>query len=248
MLGGVSIFIGAVALLCAGLAGAASADPLEDGAAAFASKDTANAMRLLQPLALAGEPIAGCMVTIMSDQAHGRVAYDADQMSATCIEAAEGKASAELDLAGNYRSGLIVEQNVAKAVTLYRRAADQGVPVAQKVMGDLYAEGTGVPRDYATACTWWGRAAMQAKNSEAQRNYGTCFLTGTGVTRSETQALAWWLIARSNESDDKSGLPSWVFQSEADADGATDALMQRLPADQVAAAQAFARAWQPKPE
>jgi TPR repeat protein len=240
--------VGAVVTLGACLVSAASADSLQDGAAAFASKDTATALRLLEPLADAGDPVAGCMVTIMRDRAHGRVAYDADAMSTTCIDAAAGKASAELDLAGNYRSGLIVEHNVAKAVMLYRRAADQGLPVAQKVLGDLYAEGIGVPRDFATACGWWGRAAMQAPNSEAQRNYGTCYLTGAGVPRSETQALAWWLIAKSNENDDKRGLPSWVFQSEADADRAADALMQRLPADQVAEAQALAHAWQPKPE
>jgi hypothetical protein len=36
-----------------------------------------------------------------------------------------------------------------------------------------------------------------------------------------------------------------VFQSEADADRLTAALMERLPADQVAEAQRRARAWQP---
>jgi TPR repeat protein len=240
--------LGAAVTLCAGLCSAASADALQEGAAAFAQNDAATALRLLQPLAEAGDPVAGCMVTILRDRAQGRVAYDADAMATTCIDAAAGKAPAELDLAGNYRSGLIVEHNVAKAVALYRRAADQGLPVAQKVLGDLYAQGIGVPRDFATACGWWGRAAMQARNSEAQRNYGTCYLTGTGVARSETQALAWWLIAKSNESDDKNGLPSWVFQSEAEADRSADALMRRLPAAQVEAAQALARAWRPKPE
>ena len=92
------------------------------------------------------------------------------------------------------------------------------------------------------------RCPVRPRNSEAQRNYGTCYLTGTGVARSETQALAWWLIAKSNESDDKNGLPSWVFQSEAEADRSADALMRRLPAAQVEAAQALARAWRPKPE
>jgi TPR repeat protein len=116
------------------------------------------------------------------------------------------------------------------------------------VLGDLYAEGTGVMRDLANACRWWGRAAMQGESSQAERDFGTCHLTGTGVARSEVQALAWWLIAKANEKADQDGLPSWVFQSEADADRLSDALMQRLPADQVAEARAFARAWRPQSE
>src|SRR5581483_4430173 len=125
-----------------------------------------------------------------------------------------------------------------------RHAANQGSPVAQKVLGDLYAEGAGVKRDLATACAWWGRAAMQG-HAAAQRNYGSCYLSGTGVARSEMQALAWWLIAKNNENADKDGLPDWVFQSEADADRLADALLQRLPADQVAQARFLARTWRP---
>jgi len=234
--------------LAIGMASIASADALQDGAAAFATGDTASAMRLLMPLALAGDPIAGCMVQVMDDRALGRVAYDADGMSATCIAAARGSASALFDLAGNYRTGLVLEQDAAKAAVLYARAADQGLPVAQKVLGDLYADGAGVKRDFATACRWWGRAARQGESSEAERNTGKCYLTGTGVAQSDLEALTWWLIAKQNERADKDGLPDWVFQSEADADRLSEALKQRLPADQVEAAQARARTWRPIPE
>jgi TPR repeat protein len=240
--------IGAILAVVAWLSSAASGDPLRDGAAAFSNKDYATAMRLLAPLDQQGDPIAECMVTVMLDQTHSRVAYDADGMAATCVAAADGKPTAQLDLAGNYRTGLILIKDPKKAAALYRLAADQGLPVAQKVLGDLYAGGIGVKPDLATACHWWGRAAMQGASSEAQRDFGNCYLSGTGVPRSETQALAWWLIAKSKESQDRDGLPSWVFQREADADRLADALMGRLPADQVAEAQAFARAWQPKPE
>jgi uncharacterized protein len=237
-------------LLALGVGGSAFAggDGLRDGAAAFAGKDYSTATRLLLPLARAGDPVAGCMVTVMRDRALGRVAYDADAMAATCIAAASGSAAAELDLAGNYRSGLIVEQDAAKAAELYRRAAERGAAVAQKALGDLHAEGLGVTRDLAAACRWWGRAARQGESSEAERNYGTCALAGNGMARDEVQALAWWLIAKGNEDQDKDGLPGWVFQSEADADRLMQALMQRLPADAVEEAKAFARAWRPKPE
>jgi uncharacterized protein len=240
--------LGAVLALLVGLGSAASGDALQEGTAAFSNQDTATALRLLLPLAEAGDPIAGCMVTVMRDRAGGRVAYDADGMAATCIAAADGKAAAEFGLAGNYRTGLILKKDAAKAATLYQRAAEQGLPVAQKVLGDLYAEGAGVKRDFATACRWWGRAAMQGESSEAARNTGKCYLTGTGVPQSDVEALTWWLIAKNNARRDHDGLPDWVFQSEADADRLSDALMQRLPADQVAEAQDRARRWKPQRE
>ena len=226
----------------------ASADGLRDGTLAFSANDYGTALPLLQPLSDDGNPIAGCMVKVMRDRSQGRVAYDADAMASTCLAAASGQRAAQLELAGNYRTGLILSQDEAKAFTLYQLAADQGSPVAQKVLGDFYADGVGVQRDLVIACQWWGRAARQGGGSLAERNYGTCYLTGTGVARSEVQALAWWLIAKSNEGADRDGLPSWVYQREADADRLTDTLMQRLSADHVAEAQALARDWRPKPE
>jgi uncharacterized protein len=237
--------LGTVLALVASLGAAASADAFLEGAYAFANRDTATAMPLLAPLADAGDPIAGCMVTVMRDRAEGRVSYDAEAMAATCSAAAAGAVPAEFALAGYYRSGLVLPKDASKAAQLYQRAADQGLPVAQKVLGDLYAEGFGVKRDFATACRWWGRAAMQGEGSEAARNTGKCYLTGTGVERSEVEALTWWLIAKKTERQDKDGLPDWVFQSEADADRLSDALMQRLPADAVAEAQERARNWAP---
>jgi len=244
--------IGVTLALAAGLALTArlgaSADPLRDGTAAFANKDYAAAMPLLAPLADQGDPRAGCMVTVMRDKARGGVAYDIDDMAATCIAAAVGTASAELGLAGHYRTGLIVEKDPVKAAKLYRLAADQGLPIAQKVLGDLYASGAGVTADLAAACHWWGRAAMQGGSSEAQRDFGNCYLAGDGVPRSEMRALAWWLVARDNEDKNTDGLPDWVFQREAEADRSAEALLRRLPADQAAEAKAFARAWRPAPE
>jgi hypothetical protein len=106
--------IAVILAMVAGLGSAASGDTLKDGTEAFSNKDYATAMRLLVPLADGGDPIAECMVTIMRDQAGGRVAYDVDDMSRTCIAASSGKASAELDLAGDYRTGLILAQDARR--------------------------------------------------------------------------------------------------------------------------------------
>jgi hypothetical protein len=71
---GVAARTGIILLVSACLGPGAWADALHDGTGAFAKKHYSDAMRLLAPLADAGDPVAGCMVTIMLDRARGRVA------------------------------------------------------------------------------------------------------------------------------------------------------------------------------
>jgi TPR repeat protein len=49
----------------------------------------------------------------------------------------------------------------AAAVVWWRRAADQGNVVAQHNLGVMYANGRGVPQNYAEAYKWWSLAAAQ---------------------------------------------------------------------------------------
>lgn len=52
----------------------------------------------------------------------------------------------------------------AKAVALFRRAADQGDPLAQYDLGYCYEHGIGVARDLAVAGEWYRRAAAHAND------------------------------------------------------------------------------------
>jgi hypothetical protein len=49
----------------------------------------------------------------------------------------------------------------AESVKWTRRAADQGLAIAQYSLGDMYQFGYGAPQDYAEALRWYRRAADQ---------------------------------------------------------------------------------------
>jgi TPR repeat protein len=46
-------------------------------------------------------------------------------------------------------------------VNWYRRAAEQGFPIAQLNLGELYRTGRGIPQDYSQAALWFRKAAEQ---------------------------------------------------------------------------------------
>jgi TPR repeat protein len=52
-----------------------------------------------------------------------------------------------------------VQQDYVQAAQWYRRAAQQGLAVAQHNLGRLYTNGQGVPRDFGQAYLWLHLAA-----------------------------------------------------------------------------------------
>ena len=58
--------------------------------------------------------------------------------------------------------------NYAKAVELYRKAAEMGLREAQANLASCYKDGNGVPKDMAKAVEWYRKAAAQG-NAEAQK-------------------------------------------------------------------------------
>jgi len=107
------------------------------------------------------------------DFAAGLAAYDAgDYPEAVRIWRAlaeAGDAFAQTALAGLYRSGEGVRQDLAEAARLYRLAAEQGNDDAQLNLGRMYAEGAGVPRDLVEAYVWLSLAARQGRKWAEQR-------------------------------------------------------------------------------
>lgn len=61
-----------------------------------------------------------------------------------------------------------------------RHAAEQGDAAAQYNLGGMYANGWGVPQDYAEAVRWYRLAAEQGY-AFAQYNLGHIYSTGEGV-------------------------------------------------------------------
>jgi TPR repeat protein len=74
-------------------------------------------------------------------------------------------------LAYMYYLGEGVTQNHAEAVKWHRRAADQGLAVAQDSLRSMYEHGDGAPQDYAEALRWY-RLAVDQGIVFAQYNLG----------------------------------------------------------------------------
>ncbi len=71
-----------------------------------------------------------------------------------------------------------------------RKAAEQGLAEAQVNLGNVYADGEGVPQDPAKAADWYRKAAEQG-NASAQYSLSLMYGYGTGVPKDEAKAVEW---------------------------------------------------------
>ncbi|THI83557.1 MAG: hypothetical protein CAF41_013660 [Nitrospira sp. CG24A] len=71
------------------------------------------------------------------------------------------------------------------------RLATQGYASAQNQLGQIYANGRGVPQDYSTARKWYAKAAAQG-HGWAQTQLGQLSADGLGVPQDYKQAHHWW--------------------------------------------------------
>ena len=67
----------------------------------------------------------------------------------------------------------------------------QVYPDAQVNLGVMYANGQGVPQDYAEAVKWWRKAAEQNHES-SQVCLGLCYADGKGVEKDFVEAVKWY--------------------------------------------------------
>lgn len=111
-----------------------------------------------------------------------------------------------------------------------RLAADQGDAGAQATLGFMYADGRGVPQDYAEAVRWYRRAADQ-DHAVAQSNLGVMYFNGRGVAQDYVTAHMWANLG--------------AAQGNERARELRDFLAEQMSSEQVAAAQRAAREWRP---
>ena len=121
----------------------------------------------------------------------------------------EGKAKAQYNLGVKYEYGLGVPKDKAKAVELYREAAEQGNASAQFSLGLMYQYGDVVPKDYAKAVKWYRKAAEQG-NAQAQQNLGLMYKYGRGVPEDEAKAMDWYRkAAKQGDPNAQNALRRW---------------------------------------
>jgi hypothetical protein len=148
-----------------------------------------------------------------------------------------------------------------------RQSAEKGDASAQFRLGQLYDEGTGVPKDYGQAKEWFEKAAKQG-HVGAQIDLGTLYLQGQGAPQSDQMALFW--LSRAAEqghalafaklgwmSEQGRGVlqdfiqaHKWYNLAAANGHGKAaeyrDALAKQMTPAQIAEAQKLAREWKPK--
>jgi TPR repeat protein len=91
----------------------------------------------------------------------GRV-YDVASVRTAKLSAAQKRAKADAMLGFRYEHGLGVPQSFDVAADLYVRAAEQGDPTGQYLLGLLYDKGRGVWQDDVLAHKWLNLAAAHA--------------------------------------------------------------------------------------
>jgi hypothetical protein len=83
------------------------------------------------------------------------------------------------------------------AASIFQAMAEQGNARAQFFLGEMYLNGSGVPRDYAQALKW-ARAAAEQNDSDAQYTLGGIYESGKGVPQDYAQAHMWYSLSSSS--------------------------------------------------
>lgn len=84
-------------------------------------------------------------------------------------------------------SSTLPDQSIAHL----KEQATNGDANAASKLGDAYAQGQGVPKDYTEAAVWYRKAA-NLSNATAQYNLGQMYYDGLGVPQDYTQATQWY--------------------------------------------------------
>ena len=117
------------------------------------------------------------------------------------IQADNGDAEAQNDLALRYLEGDGVKKNARQAIVWLKRAAEQEHIEAQYNYAICLEEGTGVPMNKADALKWYRKAAEQG-HADAQFAVASCYDFGEGVSQAPTEAVKWYALAAEQDHAD----------------------------------------------
>lgn len=96
-------------------------------------------------------------------------------------------------LADDVRDGIeaLDRKDFNRALQLIRPLAESGNPFAQWLLGDMYKDGEGLPKDMKMALNWWTKAAAKGLPA-AQLSLGDSYAAGQGVPENWSEAVKWW--------------------------------------------------------
>lgn len=141
------------------------AEPLQDAIDSILRKDYPAAVRLLEPLARAGNPQAQARLGLLYYHGHGVRESDAMALQWFDRAARQGLADAQYQLGNMYAyglAGLPADVDGARlAAQWYFEAARQRHAEAQYALGILFLTGSGVEQSATEAQRWIEQAAAQ---------------------------------------------------------------------------------------
>ena len=146
--------------------------------------------------------------------------------------AEQGLAVAEYRLASLYEKGLGVGQDMQRAKKLYQRAAEKGNTRAMYNLGVLAVESNDGKPNYASAALWFGKAAEYGIR-DSQNNLAVLLARGLGLPKDLVKSYTWFAIVAAT--------------GDADAAKKRDEVAARLTSSELAAANAAAAAFEPRP-
>jgi hypothetical protein len=129
--------------------------------AAYQNNDYPAALRLVRPLAEAGDARAQSLLALMYYRGRGLPQDDRAAAEWFRRAAEAGDIAAQFYLGGMYSEGRGVPQVYAEAVRFYQMAAERGDGQAQYNLGLAYARGEGVEQDLVKAHLYFNLAAAR---------------------------------------------------------------------------------------
>lgn len=164
---------------------AAFADSYDDAIEAGKQGDYRTAVKLLEPLANAGDAQAQGALGYFYDKGLG-VPVDHERAFNWYMSAAkQGDAGAEMNLCVSYAEGIGVPKDVNEGVHWCLLAAKQNLAVAHSNLGYAYAYGAlGLPKDYRRAYMHFKLAAEHVEQPDFKKLYSE----GVELTRSRMSA------------------------------------------------------------
>jgi TPR repeat protein len=149
--------------------GIAAAPANADAAyAAYQNNDYPAALRLVRPLAEAGDARAQSLLALMYYRGRGLPQDDRAAAEWFRRAAEAGDTAAQFYLGGMYSEGRGVPQVYVEAARFYRMAAERGDGQAQYNLGLAYARGEGVEQDLVRAHLYFNLAAARLNDSRGR--------------------------------------------------------------------------------
>lgn len=175
-------------LLCSTSVNAAT---YEEGKQAYLKKDYALALKILRPLAEAGDSQAQITMALMYDYGHGVEKNPSKSIKWYRMAAEQGIPVVQHDLGVKYFQGQGVEQDYREAAKWWELSANAGIADSQFNLGLMHYRGIGIPKDYVKAAKLFEAAAEQG-HGNAQYSLAVMYAFGQSKLKSYETAIKWF--------------------------------------------------------